>query len=76
MTDKEVVDDDEEERERLIKENRLYKDGHQAKVSAIGASVWTGALGASSVMSEARPTSSTNVRHGYRVKSLDLAKER
>ena len=28
------------------------------------------------MMSEARSTSSANVRHGYRVKSLDLAKER
>ena len=28
------------------------------------------------MMSEARSTSSANVRHGYRVKSLDLAKEK
>ena len=53
VTDKEVVDDNEEEHERLIKANRLYEDGHQAKVGASGASVGTGASGASSVMSEA-----------------------
>ena len=41
-----------------------------------GALACTGALDASSVMSEVRSTSSTNVRLGYRAKSLDLAKER
>ena len=76
VTDKEVVDDDEEEREKIIEANRLYQDRHQAKVGASGASVRTGASGASSVMSEARSSSSANVRHGYRVKSLDLAKEK
>ena len=70
------MDDDEEECERLIKANRLYEDGHQEKNGASGASVRTGASGASSVMSESRLTSSANVRHGYRVKSLDLAKEK
>ena len=34
VMDKEVVDDNEEERERLIKANRLYEDGQQAKVGA------------------------------------------
>jgi len=34
MMDKEVEDDDEEERERIIKANRLYEDGQQAKVGA------------------------------------------
>ena len=76
VMDEEVVDDNEEERERLVKANRLYEDGHQAKVGASGALVRTGASGASSVMSEARSTSSANVRHRYRVKSLDLAKEK
>ena len=76
VMDKEVVDDDEEEQERLIKANCLYEDGQQAKVGSSGASMRTGALGASSVMSGARSTSSANVRHGYRVESLDLAKDR
>ena len=76
VTDKEVVDDDEEEREKIIKANRLYEDGHQSKVGAGGASVRIGASGASSVMSEARSTSSANIRHRYHVKSLDLAKEK
>ena len=42
VTDKEVVDDDEEEREKIIKANRLYEDGHQAKIGTSGASVRTG----------------------------------
>ena len=71
-----MVDDDDEERERLINANCLYENGDQAKVWTSGALVRTGALGASSVMSEARSTSSANVRQGYRAKALDLAKER
>ena len=71
-----VADDDEEQRERPIKANRIYDDEEQAKVGASGALVRTGALGAPSVMSEARSTSSVNVRNGYRVKSPQLTKER
>ena len=59
---KDVVDDDEEEQERLIKENHHCGNGEQPNVGASGASACTGALDASSVMSEARLTSSDNVR--------------
>ena len=45
-------------------------------MDASGASARTGVFGASVVMSEARLISSANVRHCYRVNSLDLAKER
>ena len=71
-----MVDEDDQEQERLIKANRLYENGEQAKVRESGASVRTGALGASSVMGEARSTSSANVRQSYHANSLDLANER
>ena len=35
------MDDDEEEQERMIKANRLYEDGQQAKVGASGESMCT-----------------------------------
>ena len=74
---KDEVDDDEEERERLIREKCLYKNGDQTKVGASGALARTGVLDALSVMSEARSTSSsTNVRQAYHIKSLDLANEK
>ena len=74
---KDEVDDDEEERERLIREKCLDKNGDQTKVGASGASACTVVSDASFVMSEARSkSSSANVRQGCHIKSLDLANEK
>ena len=63
LTDKEVVDDNEERQEKIIKAKRLYEDEQQSKIGASRASMCTRVSRASSVMSEARSASSANVRH-------------
>ena len=76
LVGKDAMYDDEEERESLIKANCLYEDGEQPQVGASGSLVCTGASDASSVTSKARSSSYANVRQGYRIKLLDMAKEK
>ena len=73
---KDVVDDDEEERDDLIKLNCLYEDGGQLKVEAGGILTYTGALGAPSVIIKAHSPSSANIRQGYHSKPPTLSQEK
>jgi hypothetical protein len=73
LADKQQIDDEEAEAQRLVKSHNLYVDGEKRKVGASNISLRSDNTEASSQPSECRSTNPMNLADNYRKARLDLA---
>ena len=76
LEDKERIDNEEEQREKLLRQHQIYEDLDGPRVGASGATVRTGVSAVSSLASSLRSTNENNIEANYKQASLKLSKQR